>query len=51
MKQDSFEIEYEYVPSKQSEIKLQKAFEIIFSKIIEIKNYEHTDQISKLSKR
>lgn len=34
MKQNDFEVEYEYVPSKQSETRLQKAFEIILEKII-----------------
>lgn len=44
MKKENFEVEYEYVPSKQSEVRLQKAFEIIFEKILNLqtdKEYEY----------
>lgn len=46
MKTDNFEIEYEYIPSKQSEVRLQRAFEIIFEKILNTQRdkkykYEH----------
>ena len=34
MKREGFNVKYEYVPSKQSEIRLQRAFEIIFEKIL-----------------
>jgi len=50
MRQDDFEVEYEYVPSKQSEIRLQKAFKIIFEKIIKPDEYNQTDQVSQISK-
>ena len=30
MKEDNFEVTYEYVPSEQSDIRLQRGFEIIF---------------------
>lgn len=44
MRKDNFEVEYEYVPSKQSEIRLQRGFEIIFEKILNTqkdKKYEY----------
>ena len=47
MNKDSFEVEYEYVPSKQSEIRLQRAFEIIFEKIIKTDKASQISQISK----
>lgn len=47
MKKDSFEVEYEYVPSKQSEARLQKAFEIIFEKIIKPEENNQTSQLLK----
>ena len=50
MNKDNFEVKYEYVPSKQSEIKLQKAFEIIFEKIIKPEEYNQTDLVSEISK-
>lgn len=45
MKIDNFEIQYEYAPSKQSEVRLQKAFEIIFEKIIK------TDVINQVNQK
>lgn len=47
MKQDDFEVEYEYVPSKQSEARLRKAFEIIFEKIIKPEESNQTSQLLK----
>lgn len=46
MKEVNYEVEYKYVPSKQSEIRLQQAFEIIFEKILNTQSdkkyeYEH----------
>lgn len=44
--QKDLEVEYEYVPSDQSETRLQRGFEIIFEKILNTQNdkkykYEH----------
>lgn len=33
-----FDIQYEYVPSEQSEVRLQRVFEMIFEKIIKANN-------------
>lgn len=43
-REKDFVIKYEYLPSKQSEIKLQRAFEIIFEKIIKTKEYNQPNQ-------
>lgn len=45
-KQKDFDIKYEYIPSEQSEIRLQKVFEMIFERILDLEdtnksNYEH----------
>ena len=50
MKQNNFKVEYQYLPSKQSEVRLQKAFEIIFEKIIKPEEYNQTDLVSEISK-
>lgn len=47
MNRDNFEVQYEYAPSKQSEVRLQKAFEIIFEKIIKPEESNQTSQLLK----
>lgn len=39
-----FDIQYEYVPSEQSEIRLQSVFEMIFEKIIKAEEYNQSQQ-------
>jgi hypothetical protein len=39
-----FDIQYEYIPSEHSEMRLQRAFEIIFEKIIKMDEYSQTKQ-------
>jgi hypothetical protein len=42
--QKDFKVKYEYVPSAQSEARLQRAFEIIFEKIIKTEEYNQINQ-------
>jgi hypothetical protein len=39
-----FDVKYEYLPSKQFEVRLQRGFEIIFEKIIKTEEYNQTNQ-------
>lgn len=44
VKEKDYVVEYEFMPSKQSEIRLQRGFEIIFEKIIKMEDYNQTNQ-------
>lgn len=39
-----FDIQYECIPTEQSEIRLQKVYEMIFEKIIKAEEYGQTNQ-------
>lgn len=43
MKEDNFEVKYEYLPSRQAEARLQRGFEIIFEKIVNTARYGQTN--------
>lgn len=43
-REKDFVVEYQFLPSEQSEIKLQRGFQIIFEKVIETEKYIQTNQ-------
>lgn len=43
-RQKDFDIQYEYITSEQSEVRLQSVFEMIFEKIVKLEEYGQTNQ-------
>ena len=43
-REKDFEVSYEYIPSQQSEVRLQRGFEIIFEKIMKTEEHNQANQ-------